>query len=151
MPAAKKRSTWITAAVATALTFSGLVAGCGATSTETPPRAAGVAAAGVSPTPSSSAESSSPTPAAITSPSPVQVKVVSPPKPSSKPPTKKPAPKPTTKAPTSKPAPAHTHSGTVVPGAYCANAEHGWYGVSSAGNLYRCSQYSNGQWRWKRV
>ncbi|MCP2323344.1 hypothetical protein HDA40_001851 [Hamadaea flava] len=40
----------------------------------------------------------------------------------------------------------------MVPGAYCPDSEHGWYGLSSAGNRYRCSYYSSdGRWRWKRV
>ena len=39
----------------------------------------------------------------------------------------------------------------VTPGAYCPRAAHGKYGYAKVTNRrYRCSVYSNGQWRWKR-
>jgi len=40
---------------------------------------------------------------------------------------------------------------TVTPGAFCADAEAGDIGVSSAGNSYRCSLYPGGRYRWKRI
>jgi len=133
------------------LTFSGLLAGCGPAADETPPGAlsASVATSQTSSASPSASDSASPSPVAIPSPTTGLAKVTTPSKPATKPTTKKPAPKP---SPSPKPpTTTHTHSGTVVPGAYCPASEHGWYGTSSAGNRYRCSQYSNGQWRWKRV
>lgn len=153
MPAANEhRLSRLTIALSTAVIGAAFVAaGCGGTG-DSPPRSIGAATASVSPTPSAS--SPSPSPSAVPSPTAVQVVVI----PSAKltpPVVKKPAPKPSTKPPTTKPKPkpsaTHTHSGFVVPGAYCPDSEHGWYGYSSAGNRYRCSVYSNGQWRWKRV
>ncbi|MEV8633390.1 hypothetical protein AB0395_17185 [Streptosporangium sp. NPDC051023] len=44
------------------------------------------------------------------------------------------------------------HWNCVTPGAYCPAAAHGRYGYAKATNRrYRCSQYPNGQWRWKRA
>ncbi|MGW4412629.1 hypothetical protein ACWEJ6_52175 [Nonomuraea sp. NPDC004702] len=39
----------------------------------------------------------------------------------------------------------------VTPGAYCPAAAHGKYGYSTTKVRYRCSEYSNHQWRWKRA
>ncbi|WP_027345562.1 hypothetical protein [Hamadaea tsunoensis] len=150
MPVAKKRINLLIAAVAAALTFSGLVAGCGPAADGTAPKALSASAATsetASASPSAS-DSASPSPAAVPSPTTGLAKVTTPSKPAPKPSTKKPTPK---ASPTPKPPTTHTHSGTVVPGAYCPASEHGWYGISAAGNRYQCSQYSNGQWRWKRV
>lgn len=46
---------------------------------------------------------------------------------------------------------AKTATATVTPGAFCADSEAGDIGVSSAGNSYRCSLYSSGRYRWKRL
>lgn len=44
------------------------------------------------------------------------------------------------------------HWNCVTPGAYCPKAARNRYGFAKATNRkYQCSQYSNGQWRWKRV
>lgn len=43
------------------------------------------------------------------------------------------------------------HWNCITPGAYCPGAAHGKYGYAKVTNRrYRCSVYSNGQWRWKR-
>ncbi|MET9339292.1 hypothetical protein [Nonomuraea sp. NPDC003804] len=40
----------------------------------------------------------------------------------------------------------------VTPGAYCPLAAHNRYGYARAtSRRYKCSEYPNGQWRWKRV
>ena len=45
-----------------------------------------------------------------------------------------------------------SHWTCVTPGAYCPKAARGKYGYSTvASRKYKCSQYSNKQWRWKRV
>jgi hypothetical protein len=41
------------------------------------------------------------------------------------------------------------HWTCVTPGAYCPAAAHGKYGYSRTKVRYRCSEYSNHQWRWK--
>ncbi|MER6949868.1 hypothetical protein ABT294_38220 [Nonomuraea sp. NPDC000554] len=44
------------------------------------------------------------------------------------------------------------HWNCVTPGAYCPKAAHNRNGFAKVTNrLYTCSQYSNGQWRWKRA
>lgn len=44
------------------------------------------------------------------------------------------------------------HWNCVTPGAYCPKAAHNRYGYAKVTNRkYSCSQYDNGQWRWKRV
>lgn len=44
------------------------------------------------------------------------------------------------------------HWDCVTPGAYCPKAAHGKAGYAKVTNRkYRCSQYPNGQWRWKRA
>ncbi len=44
------------------------------------------------------------------------------------------------------------HWNCVTPGAFCPAAAHGRYGYAKATNRrYKCSQYPNGQWRWKRA
>lgn len=44
------------------------------------------------------------------------------------------------------------HWNCVTPGAYCPAAAHSRYGYAKVtSRKYRCSVYSNGQWRWKRV
>jgi hypothetical protein len=50
-----------------------------------------------------------------------------------------------------KPKPAPVQRPTVTPGAFCADAQAGDVGVSSAGNSYRCSLYSSGRYRWRRI
>lgn len=40
----------------------------------------------------------------------------------------------------------------VTPGSYCPKAARKKYGYAYKTNKrYRCSEYSNGQWRWKRA
>jgi hypothetical protein len=41
----------------------------------------------------------------------------------------------------------------VTPGAYCPKAARGKYGYgkTAPAKRYKCSQYPNGQWRWKRA
>lgn len=40
----------------------------------------------------------------------------------------------------------------ITPGAYCPKAAHYKYGYAKVTNRrYKCSIYSNGQWRWKRA
>ncbi len=40
----------------------------------------------------------------------------------------------------------------VTPGSYCPKAAYKKYGYAYKTNrLYRCMQYSNGRWRWKRA
>lgn len=44
------------------------------------------------------------------------------------------------------------HWTCVTPGSYCPATAHGRYGYAvKTGKLYRCVQYSNGRWRWKRA
>ncbi|GII80082.1 hypothetical protein Sru01_50640 [Sphaerisporangium rufum] len=44
------------------------------------------------------------------------------------------------------------HWECVTPGAYCPVAAHGKLGIAKITNKrYRCTQYSNGRWRWKRA
>lgn len=44
------------------------------------------------------------------------------------------------------------HWNCVTPGAYCPKAAHTKYGYAKVTNRkYKCSVYSNGQWRWKRI
>lgn len=44
------------------------------------------------------------------------------------------------------------HWNCITPGAYCPRAAHGKYGYAKVTHRkYKCSEYSNGQWRWKRV
>lgn len=47
--------------------------------------------------------------------------------------------------------PAPAQGQTVTPGAYCADSQAGQTAYSAAGNEYRCSLYSNGRYRWKRI
>jgi len=73
------------------------------------------------------------------------------PSPSSSP-SPSPSPSPSAVVAVSPTPPPAAHTGYVVPGAYCATADHNQYGTSSAGNRYRCSYYSSdGRWHWKRV
>ena len=45
-----------------------------------------------------------------------------------------------------------SHWNCVTPGAYCPAAAHTKYGYAKVtSRKYKCSQYSNKQWRWKRV
>jgi hypothetical protein len=45
-----------------------------------------------------------------------------------------------------------THWACVTPGAYCPAAARKKLGYAkTTKRQYRCSVYSNGQWRWKRV
>ena len=45
-----------------------------------------------------------------------------------------------------------SHWACVTPGAYCPKAAHAKYGyATTTSRKYRCSVYSNGQWRWRRV
>jgi hypothetical protein len=45
-----------------------------------------------------------------------------------------------------------THWVCITPGAYCSKAAHSRYGYAKVTNRkYKCSVYSNGQWRWKRA
>lgn len=45
-----------------------------------------------------------------------------------------------------------SHWACVTPGAYCPKAARSRYGYAAVTNRkYKCSVYSNGQWRWKRV
>lgn len=52
---------------------------------------------------------------------------------------------------------AHKVAGTshwtcVTPGSYCPAAAHRHYGYAAkTGKRYRCVEYSNGRWRWKRA
>lgn len=40
----------------------------------------------------------------------------------------------------------------ITPGAYCPKAARTKYGYAKVTNRrYKCSVYSNGQWRWKRL
>ena len=40
----------------------------------------------------------------------------------------------------------------ITPGAYCPKAGHNRYGYAKVTNRrYKCSVYSNDQWRWKRI
>ncbi|GAA3077682.1 hypothetical protein [Streptosporangium carneum] len=44
------------------------------------------------------------------------------------------------------------HWNCITPGAYCPKAAHNRYGYAKVTNRrYKCSQYDNGQWRWKRA
>ncbi|GHH66039.1 hypothetical protein GCM10017673_11090 [Streptosporangium violaceochromogenes] len=44
------------------------------------------------------------------------------------------------------------HWNCVTPGAFCPKAAHWKYGYAkNTHRRYRCSEYSNGQWRWKRA
>jgi len=44
------------------------------------------------------------------------------------------------------------HWNCITPGAYCPKAAHYRYGYAKVTNRrYKCSIYSNGAWRWKRV
>lgn len=45
-----------------------------------------------------------------------------------------------------------SHWNCITPGAYCSKAARNRYGYAKVTKRkYRCSIYSNGQWRWKRV
>lgn len=45
-----------------------------------------------------------------------------------------------------------SHWNCITPGAYCPKAAHRRYGYAKVTKrTYRCSIYSNGQWRWKRI
>ncbi|HUR74467.1 MAG TPA: hypothetical protein VMZ00_09325 [Sporichthya sp.] len=45
-----------------------------------------------------------------------------------------------------------SHWNCVTPGAYCPKTAHSRYGYAKVSNRkYKCSIYSNGQWRWKRI
>ncbi|MEU5869887.1 hypothetical protein ABZ815_52625 [Nonomuraea sp. NPDC047529] len=47
---------------------------------------------------------------------------------------------------------AGTHWACVTPGAYCPKAARNKYGYTQGTNRrYKCSEYSNHQWRWKRA
>ena len=44
------------------------------------------------------------------------------------------------------------HWNCVTPGAYCPKAARGKYGYAKVTKKrYKCSEYDNGQWRWKRA
>lgn len=44
------------------------------------------------------------------------------------------------------------HWSCVTPGAYCPAAARGKYGYAKGtSRRYKCSEYSNHQWRWKRA
>lgn len=59
--------------------------------------------------------------------------------------------------PAAKPCKAHKKEGKnywvcVTPGSYCPKAARKKYGYAyKTLKRYRCSEYSNGQWRWRRA